>query len=814
MRKHKFELLAPAGSFESLKAAIQNGADAVYLGGGKFNARINADNFTGEDLAKAIDYVHERGKKIYITLNTLLKDEELNQALEFARYIYHQGADAVIIQDLGLLRLLNKYLPDLEIHASTQTTTVDHRTISELEKLGVKRVVLARELSYDEIKNISLNSNIELEVFVHGALCVCYSGQCLMSSFIGGRSGNRGLCAQPCRLPYSVLDDSGKYSMSSYILSTRDLSAIDFLPQLRAAGISSLKLEGRMKSPEYVAVVTSVYRKYIDLLEANPNTEYRVEDQDRKKLLQAFSRGGFTNSYLENNRNPAGFMYPKYPKNQGVLIGKVVDIKPPYVKIALEEDIKMGDGIEIHHGEGLPGSLIVTDIMIDNKHEREAFSGSSPWVGDVKGFVKKGSKVYRTLSKALFDEARTSYEGPEEKLVPLHMHITLKIGEKAVLEAKDIEGNSVCVRSDITAEEAINRPLDEKRIKEQLQKTGNTPYYLHSLDLDTDNKSIIPISALNELRRSALEKISEIRRLKSKRNIEFDREFDKNIYNSSQTQKNNKTLELSAFFYEFPEDLTDFDKIVSRVYLPVSNEEELDKAKKEFSGQIFLWTYPVLKDAELDWTIKNLCEVSEYFDGITYGSLGALKVFKEAFPEKMLCTEYSMNIFNNEALRLHKELGAETAVLSPELTLLEAEKLSCQGLKLEAAVFGRFPLMVMENCPSGADKGCSGLCEKCSRRDGYLKDRKGKIFPYVRNPLFGRTQIFNSNTLFMDDTESLEKTDFSLLRLIFTKDNMEYGNKIANYFYNRIKDKGYRDDQLVRKIKEKGYTKGHWFRGV
>ena len=183
------------------------------------------------------------------------------------------------------------------------------------------------------------------------------------------------------------------------------------------------------------------------------------------------------------------------------------------------------------------------------------------------------------------------------------MHITLKIGEKAVLEAKDIEGNSVCVRSDITAEEAINRPLDEKRIKEQLQKTGNTPYYLHSLDLDTDNKSIIPISALNELRRSALEKISEIRRLKSKRNIEFDREFDKNIYNSSQTRKNNKTLELSAFFYEFPEDLTDFDKIVSRVYLPVSNEEELTRLKRVQRSD-FLLTYPVLKDAELDWTIK------------------------------------------------------------------------------------------------------------------------------------------------------------------------------------------------------------------
>jgi len=814
MGKNKLELLAPAGSFESLKAAIQNGADAVYLGGGKFNARINAENFTDEGLARAIDYAHERGIKVYITLNTLLKDEELDQALEFADFIWRQGADAVIIQDLGLLRLLRRYFPDFEIHASTQMTTVDLRTVSELEKLGVKRVVLARELSYDEIKNISLSTSIDLEVFVHGALCVCYSGQCLMSSFIGGRSGNRGLCAQPCRLPYSVYQGDAGFSGPSYLLSTRDLSAIDFLPRLRDANIASLKIEGRMKSPEYVAVVTSVYRKYIDLLQEKGEEEYRVEDADRKKLLQAFNRGGFTSSYLENDRNPASLIYTRYPKNQGIYIGKVVDVRPPYVKITLEEDINIGDGIEIYHGEGLPLSLIVTGIMLDNRHVRQAPAGSSPWVGDVKGKVQKGNKVWKTMSRPLTDEARSSFESREKKFVPLKMHIVVKAGEKAVLKVEDSNGNEVCVCSDITAEKARNKPLDENRIKEQLQKTGNSPYYIGTLDVDTDNESVIPVSTLNELRRKALEKIGEIRISKAKRTAISDMA---EYYRNLSVERDNGILELSAFFHKFPEDLTGFDKMVSRIYLPPGSEGNLARAREQFKGEIILWTYPVLRDDEIDETLEIVRRVSGYFDGITYGSLGALKLFKEAFPDKLLCAGYSLNTFNNEAVMLHKELGAQTVVLSPELTLHETENISCRGIILEAAVYGRLPLMVMENCPAAAEKGCTGLCGRCNKSEGYLKDRKGEIFPYVRDPLFRRTQIFNSHTLVMDEIQGLKKTSLSLLRLVFTKDDINLAGEIARYFHNRINGLEHADEaseQIIELVKEKGYTKGHWFRGV
>ncbi|NMA65144.1 MAG: U32 family peptidase [Clostridiaceae bacterium] len=822
MDNKKIELLAPAGSFESLKAAIHNGADAVYLGGGKFNARINADNFSEEDLARAIDYAHECGVKIYITLNTLLKNEELDQALRFAHYVYQQGADAVIIQDIGLLKLLNKYLPDLEIHASTQMTTVDGKTVSELANLGVKRVVLARELSYDEIQKISSDCKIELEIFIHGALCVCYSGQCLISSFIGGRSGNRGLCAQPCRLPYALWQGGDKYSEPSYFLSTRDLSAIDYLPQLKAANIASLKLEGRMKSPEYVAVVTQVYRKYIDLLEQHDENEYRVDDADRRKLLQAFNRGSFTNSYLENNRDPASFMYTKYQKNQGILIGKVVDVNPPYVRIALEEDINMGDGIEIHDAKNLPKSFIVTDIMLDNKHTRVASSRTSPWVGDIKGFVQKGSKVYRTMSKALFSEARSTFESGGKALVPLNMHITLKTGQKTVLMATDSDGNRVCSKSNIIAEKAIKQPLGEDRLKDQLSKTGNTPYYLNTLVVDTDHESVIPISAVNELRRNVIEQMKEIRISKTKRNDEFrniefiDKEEYKSFPNGQGldfTEKDKNTLELSAYFYEFPESLENLNKIVTRVYIPIFNCGGLVKLREQFDGEIFLWTYPVLKDSELNEAINIASKVSEYWDGMTYSSLGELSLLKNCFPNKKLCADYSMNIFNNQALRLNNELGAGTAVLSPELTLNEIKNCFCPDLKLEAIVYGRVPLMTMENCPHAAEKGCRSLCDKC-RHEGYLKDRKGEIFPYVRNPLLGRTQIFNSHTLFMDDTQSLKETNLSLLRLIFTKEDMDYAGDIADYYYNKIKNRKPLNTGIIDRIKKNGHTKGHWFRGV
>lgn len=813
MNKKQLELLAPAGSFEALKAAVQNGADAVYLGGGKFNARINANNFTEHELVRAIDYAHERGIKIYITLNTLIKNEEFNEALKFAAFIYEQGADAVIVQDTGLIRGLRKHIPELTLHASTQMTATNSYSVSQLAQMGIKRVVLARELSLKEIEYISKNNDVELETFVHGAICVCYSGQCLMSSFIGGRSGNRGLCAQPCRLPYSVSNKTGEFSNPSYLLSTRDLSAIELLPELMDAGVTSFKLEGRMKSPEYVAVVTQVYRKYIDLLHTSGKEGYKVDETDQEKLLQAFNRGGFTNSYLKGELKSNRLIYTKHPKNQGVRIGKVLDVKPPYIKLQLEKDLNMGDGIEIMNEDRDTVSIIISAIKDKSGHVRHAKSYTSPWVGDIKVPVKKGSIVYRTLSRTLFDDARKTFENKENPIVPLDMSFTLKVGKKAVLTAQDDEGNKVSRESDMVAEKALKRPLDEIRIKEQLNKMGDTPYFLDKLTVDTDGESVIPISALNALRRSVLNEMKDIRISGAKRQIGV-KTFQKLTPNLSD-KSFGRELELTAFFYELPEDFKGFKGIISRLYLPADSSKEcLERARNEFQGEIFLWTFPVLKDMELSRFMEQANKVSDLWDGITYGIYGTLKAIREFFPDKKICADYSMNLFNNEALILQKEFGADTAVLSPELRLSEVEQFLCSGIKSEAIVYGRIPVMTMENCPSSCQTGCSGLCKKCERNTGSLKDRKGEVFPYVRYTDIERTVIFNSYPIFMDDMEGLEKTDLSLLRLIFTREDIADSKEIASCFYDMLKAEGKTNAQIVKKITDKGYTKGHWFRGV
>ncbi len=287
----EIELLSPAGNFECLKAAVQNGADAVYFGANKFNARVNSTNFNKEELKEAIEYAKLRNVKTHLTLNILIQNDEFKDALELVKYVYELGIDAVIVQDLGLAKEIIKNFPGLEVHSSTQMTTYNLEGVKQLEKLGFNRAVLARELTLEEIKKICKDSKMDIEIFIHGALCICYSGQCLMSSLIGGRSGNRGKCAGTCRLPYTLLKDK-TIQEKGYLLSSKDVCTLDILPEIINSGVKSLKIEGRMKSPEYVAIVTSIYRKYIDLIKSGK--EYKVDPRDKEILMQIFNRGGFS----------------------------------------------------------------------------------------------------------------------------------------------------------------------------------------------------------------------------------------------------------------------------------------------------------------------------------------------------------------------------------------------------------------------------------------------------------------------------------------------------------------------------------------
>lgn len=403
------ELLSPVGNFEHLVAAVQNGADSVYLGADVFNARAGAKNFGKEELKEAILYARKRGVGVHLTLNTLLFNHELKEALKVAEFAYNSGVSAIIVQDIGLALELIKCFPDLPIHSSTQMTISNLDGVNLMQKLGFKRVVLARELSMKEIAKIRQNTTMELECFGHGALCVSYSGQCLFSSIVGGRSGNRGLCAGPCRLHYDLLQ-SGKRQESGYLLSTKDICTLEILPQLVNLGVDSLKIEGRKKSFEYVSIVTRIYRKYIDLAQ-DKTKEYKVEKEDLQELLQIYNRGGMGTGYFENRKN---MVYPNKPNHLGVYVGTVqeIDKKRKRVTIDLAEAVFMGDVIAIYEE-----TSYISEIINENT------------VGEIKGLhrIKAGDKVYRIVSNQL-NKKQAERLKKEHKKVEIYSKIYINEG--------------------------------------------------------------------------------------------------------------------------------------------------------------------------------------------------------------------------------------------------------------------------------------------------------------------------------------------------------------------------------------------------
>lgn len=523
------ELLAPVGGWQQLKAAVQNGADAVYMGGSMFNARIKAENFTAEKMKEAIDYAHVRNVKVYITINTLIKDDELFRALSYVNDLYGMGADAVILQDLGLARLVRKYLPDMPMHLSTQGTVYNEEAADAVKELGFCRVVPARELTLEEIRAFTAECHTgstpcEVEVFVHGALCMCYSGQCQMSRILGGvngRSGNRGLCAQPCRLPYT--DDSGN---NVHLLSPKDICTLELIPQLCQAGVDSFKIEGRLKSPQYVAVVTSIYRKYLDQYR---NMGYvKVQPSDMQRLTQIFNRGGFTEGYLFGNPGEA-LLSGDSPKNQGICVGSVCAVKKgsTLVDVRLENRtdagtfstaaLSLGDGVEIR-GSAEAGNVITYLKVLSDGLLR---------IGDIKERVKPGDKVYKVTDKALLFDAEKSYENDNARKVPVDIRFMAKPGAYPVLQLRERQ-DAGCRGSDREAglvqelpwisvtgtrlvEPAVNKPLEEDRVTAQLAKLGDTVFEAADITVQLGENSSLPVSSINRMRREAAERVQALK---------------------------------------------------------------------------------------------------------------------------------------------------------------------------------------------------------------------------------------------------------------------------------------------------------------
>jgi len=854
MIKKNIELLAPAGSPEAYRAAAAAGADAVYLGAKGFNARQQADNFSEADLESVIEDAHVRGMKVYFVLNTLLKDTEIKEACNLASFVYEKGIDAVIIQDLGLVGILRKYVPDLPLHASTQMTVHNTDGVKAALDLGIERIILSREHSLSEIKSIVSDTEAEIEVFAHGALCVSHSGQCLLSSFIGGRSGNRGRCAQPCRLPWSKI---GKNLSGDYLLSPKDLMALEILPELIDTGISAIKIEGRMKSPEYVMAVVSVYRKYLDLAIQNAQkydgdnittddnyclqkqagksfqnnescnlySDYKVDPEDIRMLMQVFNRGGFTTGYLKNF-SFKNLMSTEHPKHWGVLAGTALsqeDIHQPkyggnkedrLIRIKLSDKIAMGDGLEIRDARNNNPSAILSVMIKDGRHVKTANKGDTLLVGNFRSEVTPQSLVYKTYDKALMDSLAERVRDNYQR-VPIKGIFSIFPDDYSSLEVCDKDGNLVRVISREKAQKAKDKPVTALRIEEQLKKTKDTPYFFEAVIVKTNNDSFIPVSEINSMRREALDELTAKRKCSIRRSeilIEPG-----STYFPGNEQKLSKKREISLFFYNIPDKINWEELKANRVYIPISGLEQLEAAKKHMQ-RAYIWLPAVLHDHQMDWVIKKIEPYMGTADGVLAGNLGSIWRIRTQYPEMPVALDFQMNVLNSWTAYSLKAWLPVSITLSPELNINEIQQIKSPGIPLEAYVYGEIPVMTMEYCPGSGGGECAGKCLTCENCKGYITDRIGKRFIYKTDPIFKRTTLFNSSRLMLDDVSPLWNTDVDILRVGIMDESPEEIKSLCDFYTEQWingNEKPVKNlpDTLYNQ-KERGFTRGHFFRGI
>ena len=758
------ELLAPAGSREALVAAVQNGADAVYLGGTDFNARRQAPNFSAPELERAIAYAHVRGVKVYVTVNTIVAEEETEEALRFLRFIYESGADAAIVQDIGLLRLSRAAVPELNLHASTQMTLHNSAGAALVRDMGITRIILARELSLKEIETVKRETGLEIEIFVHGALCVCYSGQCLMSSFVGGRSGNRGLCAQPCRLPYVLVDSKGNASSASvnegeFLLSTRDINCSHYLPVLAGTGVDAFKIEGRLRRPEYVAVVVRVYRKLLDRLAGG---NFFVKPEESLALAQVFNRG-FSSGYLFGRPGRELMNYQR-PNNRGVLLGRVLgyDRSRRLAKLKVVRPLGLGDTIEFWASEGGRVVVQVEQLLVGG---RETARVETPAVVEVNasGRIQPADRVFKTEDAALMAEARDSFTGPEMKKIPLLFNVTLQKGEPLVVQVEDPEGNRGEGRTKALAVPAEKQPLTLETLKEQLERLGNTPFYLMTLGGSISKGLFIPKSDVNAARRAAVAELENRRRRvpnKLPKGI-----FAERLESALGTRPGKKVLRpyLAVSCGDLASVGAALEAGADRVYFggerfrnqPAQGVEILVEAVQQASAskrEIFLLTPRITKDGELRTYIDLINKAAAGATGVVAGNLGLMRELRREIPLP-LWADYYLNVFNSQAAAFLKDCGAAGVTLSPELNLARVAAICLRSpLPAEVLVHGLLPLMVSEYCVVagvlGKPKTGQGCSVNCQGKKYALRDRLGFSFP-VYTDTACRMHVFNSRELVM-----------------------------------------------------------------
>jgi putative protease len=753
----KVELLAPAGSFEALEAAIMCGADAVYLGGTKFGARAYATNFDNENMVKAVNYAHLYGVKIYVTVNTLIYDDEVPSFLDYIAYLSSIGVDAFIIQDLGMMHLLRNVYPDLELHASTQMHIHNVESLLKLKELGVKRVVLPREFSLSKVKSLK-ETGMDIEIFVHGALCISYSGQCLMSSLIGGRSGNRGECAGSCRLSYKLIekDDNSEKLIDTngdYPLSTKDLNTLDKINEIIDSGVDSLKIEGRMKRAEYVAIVTTLYRKAIDAY--YEGKKYDVTEEDITNLKKMYNRG-FTKGYLFGDKGKS-LMNPLRPNHMGTNLGSVIKVDNKYITIKLNDDISMGDGIRIISNEDV--GFTVNEIYKNGKLVKEASKG------DIISFDKTGTvnindEVVKTTDVKLIDRIKETYQNSNRK-IKITGIINAYIGQELSLTVSD-GINNVTVKSEIFVSNAQNRPVSKNTILEKLNKIGDTPYIFENIDFNIDENIFIPLTEINAIKRDALDKLSELR-LKIKSNIV------KNEYSLTvpDVYQSNLLLKCKINSLEQYKACTDSD--IDLIYAEDYNLYQSLKGDK----RVVLAYSPVRKNKMAE-------------DTVLVSDIGAIKEGKIA--------NYSLNVVNSYTTAFLHSLGSKTVTLSYEMDidkislLINSYKVRYNKLpNLEVSVYGRIEAMVSEYCPLNTYIYKNGICNICKNgRKYYLRDRFKNDYVLSFNNCI--MTVYNYKKLnIIDNINKLIKIGINNFRLNFVDEDYEECSKIIKEVKSKIK---------------------------
>ena len=718
--KRQVEILAPAGSWECLEAGICAGADAIYIGGSRFGARAHADNLNEEKMLEAIDYVHLHGRKIYMTINTLFKESELKELADYLRPYYEQGLDAVIVQDIGAMKLIREEFPDLALHVSTQATVTQTMGAQLFQKLGAERIVPARELSLEEIRDMKAATGLEMECFVHGALCYCYSGQCLMSSMIGGRSGNRGECAQPCRLPYRVGEKK-----AADLMSLKDLCTIDMIPDLVEAGIDSFKIEGRMKQPDYVYHVTQMYRKYTDLYLREGRKGFRVTKEDKEKLENCYRRRGYCDGYYRK-QNGKEMLSLKRP-------GKDIELKKDKLDYTLQE--KIAGVLCLTEGEASE----LTVWLIDDSQKRVHVSG------------------------------------------------------KLVQTAK-------------------NQPLSGERIEKQMRKTGNTPFRFEQLDVKLSGQLFLPMQALNELRRDALEALERKITGEYRRNsLKIQKNEMTDLSQTSVGEKENYEFQVSvetfdqlkaALTKEYIERLFVSDAIAfDASALKVIEEQRQKLQTKKKKLQVCLAMPYIFRERAMRIYKEEYALLNQFYDGVLVRNWEALQWLKSKKYDGEILSDYNLYGWNRRAVETLSEFGIDRYTSSVELNYRELKEVTPAG---DLIVYGYQPVMISANCIRQTTEGCQG-------KDGmlFITDRLGNKFPVKNYCKYCYNVMYNADPLMLLDQErEIRNLKPAGIRLNFMlEDTWEIEQILERYKDVFLEHK-------ATQMPDIAFTRGHFKRGV